>query len=173
MRLRTKSNPIYVLQFKDRRDVEYPEYLRCVYHRFRAMVEGFNCLVKSKLWYQDSHVVRHGEYLDSLMPGAVCGLRCLYSGSSTRQTWANAGCGLLRVDRMCWSGDVVSGYSDSGVSGRAHWGPDQLFFIGSLGGSLVGFLWKEVRRTPKNSSSNQKHTIIEFACAYNLSPVAL
>jgi hypothetical protein len=43
------ENPPDVLTVKDRIDVEGPEYLRVVYKRLRAMVEGFNGRVKSRL----------------------------------------------------------------------------------------------------------------------------
>jgi len=48
-RLRGRENPPDVLTVKDRIDVEGPEHLRVLYKRLRAMVEGFNGRVKSRL----------------------------------------------------------------------------------------------------------------------------
>ncbi len=48
-RLKGRENPSNVLTVKDRIDVEGPSYLRVLYKRLRAMVEGFNGRVKSRL----------------------------------------------------------------------------------------------------------------------------
>jgi hypothetical protein len=51
-RLKSRENPADVLTVKDRIDVEGPEYKCVIYKRLRAMVEGFNGRVKSRLAYQ-------------------------------------------------------------------------------------------------------------------------
>jgi hypothetical protein len=51
-RLKSRENPADVLTVKDRIDVEGPEWMRVVYKRLRAVVEGFNGRVKSRLAYQ-------------------------------------------------------------------------------------------------------------------------
>jgi len=51
-RLKSRENPADVLSVKDRIDVEGPEWMRVVYKRLRAVVEGFNGRVKSRLAYQ-------------------------------------------------------------------------------------------------------------------------
>jgi len=50
-RLKHRVNPDTVLSVKDRIDVEGPEWMRVVYKRLRAVVEGFNGRVKSRLGY--------------------------------------------------------------------------------------------------------------------------
>lgn len=50
-RLKGRVNPSDVLTMKDRIDVEGPEHLRCIYHRLRAIVEGFNGRVNCRLGY--------------------------------------------------------------------------------------------------------------------------
>ena len=44
-------NPPDVLSVRDRIDVEGPEHKRVIYKRLRAVVEGFNGRVKSRLAY--------------------------------------------------------------------------------------------------------------------------
>jgi hypothetical protein len=51
-RLKGRDNPPEVLSVKDRIDVEGPEWKRSLYKRLRAVVEGFNGRVKSRLAYQ-------------------------------------------------------------------------------------------------------------------------
>ena len=51
-RLKGRANPPDVLTVKDRIDVEGPEWMRVVYKRLRAVVEGFNGRAKSRLGYQ-------------------------------------------------------------------------------------------------------------------------
>jgi len=51
-RLKSRENPADVLTVKDRIDVEGPEWKRRIYKRLRAMVEGFNGRVKSRLAYR-------------------------------------------------------------------------------------------------------------------------
>ncbi|MBL7079603.1 hypothetical protein ISS39_04685 [Candidatus Bathyarchaeota archaeon] len=51
-RLKSCENPPDVLTVKDRIDVEGPEWKKRIYKRLRAMVEGFNGRVKSRLAYQ-------------------------------------------------------------------------------------------------------------------------
>ena len=51
-RLKSRENPPDVLTVKDRIDVEGPEWMRVVYKRLRAVVEGFNGRAKSRLGYQ-------------------------------------------------------------------------------------------------------------------------
>jgi len=51
-RLKRRVNPPDVLTVKDRIDVEGPEWMRTVYKRLRAVVEGFNGRAKSRLAYQ-------------------------------------------------------------------------------------------------------------------------
>jgi len=50
-RLKSRENPSDVLTVKDRIDVEGPEWMRAVYKRLRAVVEGFNGRVKSRAAY--------------------------------------------------------------------------------------------------------------------------
>jgi hypothetical protein len=50
-RMRGRVNPLDVLTVKDRIDVEGPEWMRTVYKRLRAVVEGFIGRVKSRLGY--------------------------------------------------------------------------------------------------------------------------
>jgi len=50
-RLKRRVNPADVLTVKDRIDVEGPEWMRVVYKRLRAVVEGFNGRVKSRAAY--------------------------------------------------------------------------------------------------------------------------
>jgi hypothetical protein len=50
-RMRGRENPPGVLTVKDRIDVEGPEWMRVVYKRLRAVVEGFIGRVKSRLGY--------------------------------------------------------------------------------------------------------------------------
>ena len=50
-RLKRRVNPSDVLTVKDRIDVEGPEWMRAVYKRLRAVVEGFNGRVKSRAAY--------------------------------------------------------------------------------------------------------------------------
>ena len=50
-RLKSRENPPDVLTVKDRIDVEGPEWMRAVYKRLRAVVEGFNGRVKCRLGY--------------------------------------------------------------------------------------------------------------------------
>ena len=50
-RLKRRVNPADVLTVKDRIDVEGPEWKKRVYKRLRAVVEGFNGRVKSRLGY--------------------------------------------------------------------------------------------------------------------------
>ena len=50
-RLKSRENPADVLTVKDRIDVEGPEWMRAVYKRLRAVVEGFNGRVKCRLGY--------------------------------------------------------------------------------------------------------------------------
>jgi len=50
-RLKNRENPPDVLSVKDRIDVEGPEWMRVVYKRLRAVVEGFNGRVKSRAAY--------------------------------------------------------------------------------------------------------------------------
>ena len=51
-RLKGRVNPPDVLTVKDRIDVEGPEWMRAVYKRLRAVVEGFNGRAKSRLAYR-------------------------------------------------------------------------------------------------------------------------
>ena len=51
-RLKGWENPPEVLTVKDRIDMEGPEWMRVVYKRLRAVVEGFNGRAKSRLVYQ-------------------------------------------------------------------------------------------------------------------------
>jgi len=51
-RLKGRENPAGVLTVRDRIDVEGPEWMRVVYKRLRAVVEGFNGRAKSRLAYQ-------------------------------------------------------------------------------------------------------------------------
>jgi len=51
-RLKSRENPPDVLTVKDRIDVEGPEWKKRIYKRLRAMVEGFNGRVKSRLAYR-------------------------------------------------------------------------------------------------------------------------
>jgi hypothetical protein len=51
-RLKGRDNPPDVLTVKDRIDVEGPEWLRTIYKRLRAVVEGFNGRAKSRLAYE-------------------------------------------------------------------------------------------------------------------------
>jgi hypothetical protein len=51
-RLKSRENPADVLTVKDRIDVEGPAWKRRIYKRLRAMVEGFNGRVKSRLAYR-------------------------------------------------------------------------------------------------------------------------
>jgi len=51
-RLKGRDNPADVLTVKDRIDVEGPEWKRRIYKRLRAVVEGFNGRVKSRLAYR-------------------------------------------------------------------------------------------------------------------------
>jgi hypothetical protein len=51
-RLKSRDNPVDVLTVKDRIDVEGPEWKKAVYKRLRAVVEGFNGRVKSRLAYR-------------------------------------------------------------------------------------------------------------------------
>jgi hypothetical protein len=51
-RLKGRDNPPNVLTVKDRIDVEGPEWKRRIYKRLRAVVEGFNGRVKSRLAYE-------------------------------------------------------------------------------------------------------------------------
>jgi hypothetical protein len=51
-RLKGRENPPDVLTVKDRIDVEGSEWMRVVYKRLRAAVEGFNGRAKSRLAYQ-------------------------------------------------------------------------------------------------------------------------
>jgi len=50
-RLKRRENPAGVLTVKDRIDVEGSEWMRAVYKRLRAVVEGFNGRVKSRAAY--------------------------------------------------------------------------------------------------------------------------
>ena len=50
-RMRGRVNPPDVLTVKDRIDVEGPEWMRAVYKRLRAVVEGFIGRVKGRLGY--------------------------------------------------------------------------------------------------------------------------
>ena len=50
-RLKRRVNPSDVFTVKDRIDVEGPEWMRAVYKRLRAVVEGFNGRVKSRAAY--------------------------------------------------------------------------------------------------------------------------
>ena len=50
-RLKGRENPADVLTVKDRIDVEGPQWMRAIYKRLRAVVEGFG-RVKSRLAYQ-------------------------------------------------------------------------------------------------------------------------
>jgi len=50
-RMKGRDNPADVLTVKDRIDVEGPEWMRVVYKRLRAVVEGFNGRVKSRAAY--------------------------------------------------------------------------------------------------------------------------
>jgi len=49
--LKGRENPGGVLTVKDRIDVEGPDWMRAVYKRLRAVVEGFNGRAKSRLAY--------------------------------------------------------------------------------------------------------------------------
>jgi hypothetical protein len=49
--MKGRENPLDVLTVKDRIDVEGPEWMRTVYKRLRAVVEGFIGRVKSRLGY--------------------------------------------------------------------------------------------------------------------------
>jgi hypothetical protein len=51
-RMRGRVNPPDVLTVKDRIDVEGPKWMRVVYKRLRAVVEGFNGRAKSRLAYE-------------------------------------------------------------------------------------------------------------------------
>ena len=51
-RLKGRENPADVLTVKDRIDVEGPEWKKRIYKRLRAVVEGFNGRVKSRLAYR-------------------------------------------------------------------------------------------------------------------------
>ena len=51
-RLKSRENPADVLTVKDRIDVEGPEWMRVVYKRLRAVVEGFDGRAKSRLAYR-------------------------------------------------------------------------------------------------------------------------
>jgi len=51
-RLKGRSNPPDVLTVKDRIDVEGPVWKKIIYKRLRAVVEGFNGRVKSRLAYE-------------------------------------------------------------------------------------------------------------------------
>jgi len=51
-RLKSRENPPDVLMVKDRIDVEGPEWKKRIYKRLRAVVEGFNGRVKSRLAYR-------------------------------------------------------------------------------------------------------------------------
>ena len=51
-RLKGRENPPDVLTVKDRIDVEGPEWKKAIYKRLRAVVEGFNGRVKSRLAYR-------------------------------------------------------------------------------------------------------------------------
>jgi hypothetical protein len=51
-RARSRDNPVDVLTVKDRIDVEGSEWKKAVYKRLRAVVEGFNGRVKSRLAYR-------------------------------------------------------------------------------------------------------------------------
>jgi hypothetical protein len=51
-RLKRRVNPDTVLSVKDRIDVEGPEHLRSVYHRFRAPTEGLIGRVKNRLGFR-------------------------------------------------------------------------------------------------------------------------
>jgi len=51
-KLKRRVNPPDVLTVKDRIDVEGPEWKKRIYKRLRAMVEGFNGRVKSRLAYR-------------------------------------------------------------------------------------------------------------------------
>jgi len=51
-RLKSRENPADVLTVKDRIDVEGPEWKKRIYKRLRAVVEGFNGRVKSRLAYR-------------------------------------------------------------------------------------------------------------------------
>jgi len=50
-RMKGRENPSDVLSVRDRIDVEGPEYMRVVYKRLRALVEGFIGRVKCRLGY--------------------------------------------------------------------------------------------------------------------------
>ena len=50
-RLKRRVNPADVLSVKDRIDVEGPEWKKRIYKRLRAVVEGFNGRVKSRVAY--------------------------------------------------------------------------------------------------------------------------
>ncbi|MBL7080835.1 hypothetical protein ISS39_10975 [Candidatus Bathyarchaeota archaeon] len=52
MGLKSRVNPADVLTVKDRIDVEGPEWKKRIYKRLRAVVEGFNGRVKSRLAYR-------------------------------------------------------------------------------------------------------------------------
>ena len=49
--MKRRVNPPDVLTLKDRIDVEGPEWKKAIYKRLRAVVEGFNGRVKSRLAY--------------------------------------------------------------------------------------------------------------------------
>ena len=49
--MKGRENPPDVLTVKDRIDVEGPEWMRAVYKRLRALVEGFIGRVKTRLGY--------------------------------------------------------------------------------------------------------------------------
>ena len=51
-RLKGRENPPDVLTVKDRIDVECPDWMRVIYKRLRAVVEGFNGRAKSRLAYR-------------------------------------------------------------------------------------------------------------------------
>jgi hypothetical protein len=51
-RLKGRRNPSDVLTVKNRIDVDGPEWKRVIYKRLRAVVEGFNGRVKSRLAYE-------------------------------------------------------------------------------------------------------------------------
>jgi hypothetical protein len=51
-RLKGRENPLEVLTVRDCIDVEGPEWMRAIYRRLRAVVEGFNGRAKSRLAYE-------------------------------------------------------------------------------------------------------------------------
>jgi len=50
-RMKGRDNPSDILTVKDRISVEGPDYLRCIYHRLKAMSESLNGRVKARLAY--------------------------------------------------------------------------------------------------------------------------